>query len=646
VLEDGDLRFEWLTDSFERMTGYTLADTRRPGFVASTAPPSSAALQRAHMQQALSNQLSTAEGEMVTKAGELLWIRSTLRPIWSEAEQRVTHIYGCVRDITEQHRAHEELQRTYAALEEANQQLEEEVNERQQAEQSLRHSEARYRELVESMGEGLILTDLNEQIAYANPAAERIFGASQGSLKGRSLQDFVDEASFAKVRAESGRRMRGEHSVYDLEIRRLDGEKRRLRASASPLRSADGAVDATMGVFADVTEQEQLRNRLNDEQREESIVMLAGGIAHDFNNMLMGVLGAAALLESTVPPDDETTRELTHAIRVSASRMADLTNKLLAYARGGKYQTRIVDLNEAVRNASLMLRGNVPPRVSMELDLAEALWPVEADAGQIEQVLLNLCVNAFEAIEASSLEGGLVRISTANEQTAQLRPRPPRLPQSGLCVRVSVVDTGGGMSPETLERVFEPFFSTKFHGRGLGLAASSGIVRNHGGVIWAESTPGQGTAFHMLIPAAHRVEEENELSLLDALPEDATVLVVDDDPSALDICRRMLGNLGFNVIIATSGTDGLESYMKFQLDLSLVIVDMQMSDMSGAELTRRIRAVDPNMHVLVCSGYSAEDALYELGKVPIDGFLAKPFSLHELAQAVASALVELPLPEA
>jgi PAS domain S-box-containing protein len=639
VTAEGRLEFLWLTGAFERMTGYTLEETRHPGFLERLAPEDYREQQREHVAAALRNEPTTTEGKLCTKSGREIWIRSTLQPIWDESAGRVTHLYGCVRDISQQRLAGEELQAAYAALEDTNRRLEAQVAERLQAEQSLRESETRYRELVEGMGEGLVVTDLEERVLYANPTAERIFGLTAGGLNGHNLCEFMDEATFAKVRNESQRRLRGEPSVYDFQITRSDGDPRRLRASVSPLRSADGVVHATMGVFADVTEQEQLRTRLQEEQREESIIMLAGGLAHDFNNMLMGVKGATALLETALATDDADVQDLIKAIQTSAERMADLTKKLLAYARGGKYQTRIVNLNEAVRNADLMLRGNVPSRVRVELELAEALWPVEADAGQIEQVLLNLCINAFESIDASSA-GGLVRISTANEQTAQIRPAPPRLPQSALCVRVSVVDTGGGMDPETLERVFEPFFSTKFHGRGLGLAASSGIVRNHGGVIWAESTPGQGTAFHLLLPAAHRTAEEDRAAVLAAIPDGASALVVDDDPAALDITRRMLENMGFEVYVATDGAAGLATFRKFGASLSLVLADLQMHDMTGVELLRQLRAVDPEVRVVICSGKRIEDALYEIGKISIDGFLAKPFSPHELAQTLAQVLTE------
>jgi CheY-like chemotaxis protein len=285
-----------------------------------------------------------------------------------------------------------------------------------------------------------------------------------------------------------------------------------------------------------------------------------------------------------------------------------------------------------------MVRGNLPARVNVELDLADDLHSVEADIGQIEQVLLNLLVNAIEAVDAAGREGGLIRVSTANEVVAQIMPRPPQRPQAQHCVRVSVIDTGEGMSPETLERVFEPFFSTKFQGRGLGLAASSGIIRNHGGVIWAQSTPGQGSVFHVLLPALWHTSAE--------LPEEQesqgsagrTVLVIDDDPDALHVTSRMLESRNYNVLSAASGNEGLAAWRAARQKIDLVLLDMQMPDLSGPEVLERIRQEDSRVRVLICSGFAPDANIAQLAGKDVSGFITKPFGPRELTRAVENAL--------
>ena len=614
-------------------------------FFAAVHPEDLASVRAASAHAIQTGQSYEAEHRIIRPDGTVRWILEQAE-IQQDATGKPVRMIGTCLDVTDLREKERALQAAYQALEETNQQLEIEVAERTLAEESLRESEARYRRLVESMEEGLVLVDFEGRTIYANAAAARIYGLSADELVNRSLTEFVAPVLAERVLEELSLPRTGEPGALDIEIERPDGQLRRLHFSLSPVRNAAGRIAATMAVFSDVTEQEVLRQRLQTEQREESIAMLAGGIAHDFNNILMGVLGAAALLESGLPAGDASNLELTHVIRTSANRMADLTNKLLAYARGGKYMPRMVNLNEAVRNTALMVRGKLHARISLELDLAPDLWSVEADMGQIEQVLLNLFVNAIEAIEATG-QPGLIRITAANELKAQLTPAPPRPLNTPYCVRISVVDTGPGMSSDTLAQVFEPFFSTKFQGRGLGLAASSGIVRNHAGCIWAQSTPGQGSAFHLLLPAIRQTPVAEVPVEEHGMTAGTRILVIDDDAAALEVTRRMLESRGFEAITASSGAEGLAKWISHRGSIQLLLVDMQMPDMSGTELLWQIREQDPELRVLVCSGFCAEDAVSDLKGLQIDGFIAKPYGPKELANAVYDALGgQLPQPDA
>jgi PAS domain S-box-containing protein len=768
---DGYLEVLWVTNAFERMTGYTLDDTRDPAFVSCLLPDDPEHSLLLQIDAIKARVPSVAEGPMQTKWGAKLWVRSTVRPyddersgktmvfasvrditrrrmaeealreseqqlrvaqrigmigswqfdflewslLWSaqmyaifgvdpetftpghdsfmalvhpddrdnmqhqmqvslesgssyDVEFRIQRPDGSLRyihsraemeanaagiplrmigtcqDVTAEHEKEQALQLANVALEASNSQLQSEIAERLAAVETLRQSEERYRRLLESMEEGVILADFDERHLYANPAAERIYGVGPGELVSRPITDFIDKETLELFRSETLLRRSGAHSVYDFEIIRPDGERRRLRNSVSPVRSATGEVIASMGVFTDITEQEQLRQRLLGEQREESVVMLAGGIAHDFNNMLTGVLGASMLIESSLPQDAVELRELAQVISTSATRMADLTGKLLAYARGGKYQTRRVDLNQCVSNVCVMARGKLPARVQIELDLDEKLPTIEADMGQIEQVLLNLLINAIEAIESSGREEGVIRITTSKDSISAADKNPAAARLISEAVRVTVQDNGCGMSAETLKQVFEPFFSTKSQGRGLGLAACSGIVRNHEGMLYAESKSGHGSQFHMLLPASKQQEpvasekpdEEQHVSA------GSCILLVDDDPDALIVIARMLESRGYRVRKADGGLAGLQAWQAGRSEIDLIILDMQMPDMSGAELLRQIRSEDQSVPVLMSSGYAAEDAINALHGQLHSGFLSKPFSPRQLIQGVEAALASTP----
>jgi signal transduction histidine kinase len=378
----------------------------------------------------------------------------------------------------------------------------------------------------------------------------------------------------------------------------------------------------------------QAEERLLQQQKDESLALLAGGIAHDFNNLLVGIIGNASLLRER--QDRETVAfELCGAIMAAAERMAELSRQLLAYARGGKYQPQPLDANASVLDTLTMLGARLKTRVHVQTTLTPDLWLVEADPSQLTQVWLNLFVNACEAMEG----GGTLRVVTDNLMHAGAG-QCDHEHASGDYVRVIITDTGKGMDLDTRKRIFDPFYSTKGKGRGLGLAAVAGIVRNHGGCIAVESAPGQGAKFTVLLPRARRELLKGRQEARPSQSHGATILFVDDEAVVRDVAVRSLRHYGYQVLVAQSGAEALSIYRRLAAQIDVVVVDMQMPDMSGAEVFSSLTEVNPEACVLLCSGYDEATAMESVTcHHQVAGFLPKPFLPEALVRAIQRALV-------
>jgi len=383
----------------------------------------------------------------------------------------------------------------------------------------------------------------------------------------------------------------------------------------------------------EVARARRLEAQLQLAQRMEAIGVLAGGIAHDFNNLLTGIVGNASLLLADVPPDHPHRARL-QAIEECVRSGAELTGQLLGFARRGKYEVKPTQLNRLIEQASKMF-GRTRKEVTIHHRLAADLWVTEVDRSQIEQVLLNLYVNAWQAMPS----GGNLYLETSNQALEETAVHPHDVPP-GRYVRVSVTDTGVGMDAQTQARIFEPFFTTKEMGRGtgLGLATVYGIIKSHRGFITVYSEPGEGSTFNVYLPASDRAVPA-EQQLLGELPRGSeTILLVDDEALVVSVTARMLGRLGYEVVVASSGAEALEIYEHRREQIKLVILDMVMPGMSGSEVFDRLRAKSPDLRVLLSSGYSRNgqaQAILERGCV---GFVQKPFNLRELALKVREAL--------
>jgi CheY-like chemotaxis protein len=365
----------------------------------------------------------------------------------------------------------------------------------------------------------------------------------------------------------------------------------------------------------------------------EAIGTLAGGIAHDFNNLLMGIQGNAEMMALDIGPDHAYSDKL-QTIQDCVDSGARLTQQLLGFARLGKYEVKPTDINALVRK-SIEMFGRTRQELRITHRCAPDLWAVEVDRGQIEQVLLNLLINAWQAMP----DGGTIDLNTANEILGDHQTRPHGA-ETGRYVKITITDTGAGMDPATMERIFDPFFTTKTMGRGtgLGLASAYGIVRNHGGFIDVDSQKGRGTTFTILLKAADAPPGKTTVMRTSAREGSETVLLVDDDPLILDVGKAMLTALGYGVLAAGGGKEALDIYTAHRERIGLVILDMIMPDLGGGKTYDQLKAIDPGVKVLLSSGYSINGQATAIMNRGCNGFIQKPFDLKSLSEKVRTII--------
>jgi nitrogen-specific signal transduction histidine kinase len=388
------------------------------------------------------------------------------------------------------------------------------------------------------------------------------------------------------------------------------------------------------GIAEDVTAKKRLEAQLRQADRMESIGTLAGGIAHDFNNLLMGIQGRTSLMVADLRSDHPHFEHLTEIEKYVRSA-AELTKQLLGFARGGKYEVLTSDLNQLVAGTAHMF-GRTKKEIAIHHKFQDDLWLVEVDRSQIEQVLLNIYVNAWQAMPG----GGNLLIQTENV-ILNLDDVKPYGGKPGKFVKVSITDTGIGMDAATLKRVFDPFFTTKEkeRGTGLGLASAYGIIKNHDGIISVESEPGQGSTFNIYLPGGSRKavskSERNEVKYLKGTE---TILLVDDEQIIIDVAVQILKKMGYKVIVARGGKEAIGIYRQQGKKIALVILDLVMPDLSGGEVYDKLTAMDPDVKVLLSSGYSRDGKAGDILRRGCRGFIQKPFNINELSQKLREIL--------
>ncbi len=487
---------------------------------------------------------------------------------------------------------------------------------------------------VEHAAESIIVTDPAGIIEYVNPAFEKITGYTRQEVMGGNIE-LLDSGQHSKAffstiidtlqRGEiwQGRiiNKRRDHSLYETE------------ATVSPIKNKTGSITNYVSVQRDVSHEVRLERQLRQAQKMEAIGTLAGGIAHDFNNLLMGIQGNISLSLLDIEPQSSLVKNL-KKIEQYVQNGVDLTKQLLGFARGGKYEISLLNLNELIEEQNLMF-GRTNKDIIFKNEAKQDLWNVEADRGQIEQVLMNLYLNALQAMPSS----GALTTRTANV-TIDKDQYSPYYVKAGNYIKITIADTGIGMDEDIQQRIFDPFFTTKEMGRGtgLGLASVYGIVKNHEGFINVYSKKEQGTKFEIYLPASGKAIPALKKANEKFVKGQETVLLVDDEDMIIDVGTRMLKKLGYQVFTARDGKEAIDIFKKHQDKIDLIVLDMIMPQMGGGETYDRIKKIKPDVKVLLSSGFSINGQASEILNRGCNGFIQKPFNLQNLSQNLRAIL--------
>jgi PAS domain S-box-containing protein len=500
----------------------------------------------------------------------------------------------------------------------------------------LEDSERQYRELVENAHEGIWVVDENGVITFANQRLSNILGYEE--MLDRNIDQLVTPDKKRDLLQLLVQNMRGLVAQEEIQMLRKDGELVSAIVSSVPIMEGD-RYKGSFAMVTDISDKKRMETKLLHQQKMESIGTMAGGIAHDFNNILTGVLGYASLLKHRLQEQPETQR-FVEIIETSSLRAADLVRQLLAFSRGTQPEDlQIVYSNRVIRETARLLESSVGKDVVLELDLHPQIPPIAANATQVQQAILNLCLNARDAMP----KGGKISIATAE---VDLDGDASSVYQdiavkSGKYVRIRVADEGNGIPEENLDKIFDPFFTTKEVGKGsgLGLAMVYGIVQNARGYVQVQSEEGKGTVFDLLFQVASGEERESTLGQLKpGLEGDETILLVDDEPMVRELGNEILKSYGYLVIDAADGVEALEIYKSRGAEIDLVILDLLMPKISGKETFERLRQMDPTIAILICSGYSSrEDVSDPLINNDIR-IVHKPFQPEGLVHVVRQVL--------
>jgi two-component system cell cycle sensor histidine kinase/response regulator CckA len=513
------------------------------------------------------------------------------------------------------------------------------ITERKRAEEALRESEEKYRDLVERANDGIAIA-CDEVLQYVNPRLAQILGYTVEELTGSPFARYFIPEEVQKVVDLYNRRMAGENviPIYETVLRHKDGSAIDVELNTGIIAYKDKRADLV--IIRDITERKRaekekrkLETQFHQAQKMEALGTLAGGIAHDFNNLLMGIQGNASLVLCDIDSDHLHYENL-RTIEELVQSGAQLTRQLLGFSRRGKYQVKPTDINELIRN-NLEMFARTKKEITIHTKYQEGIWPVEVDRGQIEQVLLNLFVNAWQAMPGK----GELYLETENVTLTETYIKPHQVNPGGY-VKISVADTGVGIDKKTQQRIFDPFFTTKEMGRGtgLGLASSYGIVKNHDGIINVYSEKGKGTTFTIYLPISEKeVRQEKALSE-EILKGSETVLLVDDEDFILSVGSRVLKKLGYEVLTASSGEAAIDVYKANKDKIDMVILDMIMPEMGGGDTYDRIKEINPAVKALLSSGYSIDGQATEILQRGCHDFIQKPFDMKGLSQKIREIL--------
>ncbi|MEN8759792.1 MAG: response regulator, partial [Desulfobacterales bacterium] len=547
-------------------------------------------------------------------------------------------VHGLQATAEKEKASKEIIRKEQARLIQAREDLKNEVEVRKQAEEALRVERDTLGRITRSVGAGLAVISRDYRVVWANEILKKMFGAIEGQPCQKAFNKTDEDCPGCGAREVFDNRK--EESLHEQTGRDLQGNVVYSQIIATPIRDAKGNVTAALELVIPITERKRaeeerrrLEGQLEQARKMEAIATLAGGIAHQFNNLLSAVSGNIELMKLDDRDRQKYDRYFT-PIENSIQRMAKLTGQLLAYARGGKYRVSHMSMIEFVRETLPLVEHTLKPTITVETDLPEKVSLVTIDVTQMQTVLSGILSNASEAIE----KAGHVLISIRDEHiTAKQSKETPGL-VPGDYVVLSVTDDGKGMDENTRQRIFEPFFSTKFQGRGLEMASVYGIIKNHDGWISVDSKPLRGTTVKIFLPAikgeAPAIKPVRALNMENS----GTILVIEDEEMVLDVTSSMLKNLGYRVLAARSGEEALRIADSHDGRIDLALLDIILPDMGGKDIYPRLLASRPNLRVIVCSGYTLNGPAQEILKQGAQGFIQKPYTMAALSEKLSATI--------
>ncbi len=635
ILQDGLIKYA--NPRLMELTGYDLEDTIETPFPKYVHPDDVAESVEKYNAWIEGKELeSPYERRLVHKDGSIVHTELSIGLITYQDKPAVL---ASLRDITERKQAEEALQESVRRMQIAYDQstvyaeeLKGEIAERRRGEDALRASEEKYRSLVESAEDSVYLVDVDSKYLFMNEKHLSRFGLPDNRVTGGVYGDFHSAEETKAFTEKVDEVFKTSQSVWHEYRSERDG--RHFLRTLSPVKGTDGKTTAVTIVSKDITELKRLEAQLQQAQRMEAIGTLAGGIAHDFNNVLMAIQGHTSLMSSDIDTEHPHFEHLS-GIEHTVQRGAGLARQLLGFARGGKYEVKSTDMNELIEESCKMF-GRTKKEVEIHTKYQKDIWPAEVDRAQIEQVLLNLYVNAWQAMP----HGGNLYVETSHAVVDENDAKPFGI-EPGDYVKISVTDTGVGMDKATRQRIFDPFFTTKEMGRGtgLGLASAYGIIKNHGGIIRVYSEEDEGSTFSIYLPASEKqIEVREGKPVEEVVKGTGTILLVDDENMVLDVGKEMLERIGYSVLLATSGMDAIQIHRKHKDEIDLVILDMIMPDMGGGETYDQIKEDSPKVKVLLASGYSINGQATEILERGCNGFIQKPFNMKELSRKIRDCL--------
>ena len=551
---------------------------------------------------------------------------------------------------------HKTKEQLIAELRELRQQLAEsgkDLTARRKTPEASRDSESKYRRIVETANEGIWSLDENFETTFVNPRMVEILGYDESEMIGRPVHWFMFEEDLTDLREKKRDRRLGISDRYERRYRHKDGRTVWVMLSVTPLvDDENGSFKGSFSMVTDITEYKQaeekrlqLEQQLYQAQKAESLGRMAGAIAHHFNSLLGAVMGRLELALGDLDHAPESHKHLTEAMK-AARRAADISRMMLTYLGHTVDRKEPCNVVQAVREALLLLSASLPQKVQLKAELPPVVIMIQADKDHIEQALTNLSLNAAEAIGDD--EG---QITVAIEVVTAEKLREFRLFPAGWeptvegYASIAIADTGSGLDPDTMERIFDPFFSTKFAGRGLGLAVVLGIVRAHGGALAVESRPGLGSIFRVFLPLStqqspHPAQEPTVD--LEPFGHGGLVLVVEDDPVLRDMAEAMLEGFGYEVMVAGDGPGALERFRERQHEVRLVLLDQNMPGMNGWETLAALRALRSDLPAILTSGYDEAEMMRGDRPEQPQVFVRKPYYMKDLETALAVALKTSP----